>query len=42
MEALPPGIIICITGLTVYELYKGVLYIGSKNLENDLENFLEI
>ena len=41
MEALPPEIIIYITGLTVYELYKGVLYIGSKKLENDLKNFLE-
>ena len=42
MEQLPKDTLICITGLTVYELYKGVSYIGSKKLENDLEKFIRI
>ncbi len=41
MESLPQETLINITGLTVYELYKGVLYIGSKKLETDLEKFLQ-
>ena len=41
MEQLPKDTLIHITGLTVYELYKGVSYIGSKKLENDLEKFIE-
>lgn len=41
MESLPQETLIYITGLTVYELYKGILYIGSKKLEADLENFLQ-
>ncbi len=41
MESLPQETLINITGLTVYELYKGVLYIGSKKLEEDLENFIQ-
>ncbi len=41
METLPQETLINITGLTVYELYKGVLYIGSKKLEEDLENFIQ-
>lgn len=40
MEQLPKDTLIHITGLTVYELYKGVSYIGSKKLENDLEKFI--
>ncbi len=42
MESLPQETLIYITGLTVYELYKGVLYIESKKLEEDLENFMQI
>lgn len=41
MENLPKDTLIHITGLTVYELYKGVSYIGSKKLKNDLEKFIE-
>ena len=41
MESLPQETLINITGLTVYELYKGVLYIGAKKLETDLEKFLQ-
>lgn len=41
MEQLPKETLINITGLTVYELYKGVSYIGSKKLENDLKKFME-
>lgn len=41
MESLPQETLIYITGLTVYELYKGILYIGSKKLEEDLENFMQ-
>jgi hypothetical protein len=40
MEQLPKDTLIHITGLTVYELYKGVTYIGSKRLEKDLEKFI--
>ncbi len=41
MESFPQETLINITGLTVYELYKGVLYIGSKKLEDDLVNFIQ-
>lgn len=41
MENLHQDTSISITGLTIYELYKGVLYIGSKKLEHDLKNFIQ-
>jgi len=41
METLPQETLINITGLTVYELYKGVLCLGSKKLEEELENFIQ-
>ncbi len=41
MENLPQETLIYITGLTVYELYKGVLFIEDKKQEQDVENFVE-
>lgn len=41
MKTLSPDTFIYVTGLTIYELYKGVLYIGSKKLEHDLEKFID-
>ena len=41
METLPQETLINITGLTVYELYKGVLCLGSKKLEEELEKFIQ-
>ena len=41
MKGLPDNTLIYITGLTVYELYKGVLFIGAKKLIQDVEKFIE-
>lgn len=41
MNALPIETSICITGLTVYELYKGVFSIGERRREQDVEEFIE-
>jgi len=41
MDALPIETSICITGLTVYELYKGVFSIGERRREQDVEEFIE-
>ncbi len=41
MNALPIETSICITGLTVYELYKGVFSIGEKRREQDVKEFIE-
>ena len=41
MKDLRQNTLICITGLTVYELYKGVLFVGNKKLESDVRKFIE-
>ena len=41
-EGLSPETSICITGLTVYELYKGISFIGVKQREQEVEDFIEL
>ncbi len=41
MNDLPFETSICITGLTVYELYKGVFFIGDPRREQEVEEFIE-
>ncbi|MCZ7392623.1 MAG: PIN domain-containing protein [Candidatus Methanoperedens sp.] len=41
MKSLPQNTLICITGLTVYELYKGVLSVRNTKLESDVRKFIE-
>jgi predicted nucleic acid-binding protein len=41
MNGLPFETSICITGLTVYELYKGVFFIGNRRREQEVEEFIE-
>ena len=38
MNNLPLEASICITGLTVYELYKGVFSMGGRKREKEVEN----
>ena len=42
MNGLSPETSICITGLTVYELYKGISFIGVKQREQEVEDFIEL
>ncbi len=41
MNDLPIETSICITGLTVYELYKGVFSIGERRREQEVEEFID-
>ncbi|KCZ70966.1 putative nucleic acid-binding protein, contains PIN domain [Candidatus Methanoperedens nitroreducens] len=41
MNNLPLETYICITGLTVYELYKGTSFIGERQREQEVEEFIE-
>ncbi len=41
MNNLPIETSICITGLSVYELYKGVFSIGGRQKEQEVEEFIE-
>lgn len=41
MNDLPIETSICITGLTVYELYKGVFSIGERRREHEVEEFID-
>ncbi len=40
IKSLEKGTAISITGLTVYELYKGIVYIGDEKRELEAENFM--
>lgn len=41
LKSLDRDALVYITGLTVYELYKGVLLIRNEKLERDVEDFIE-
>ncbi len=41
MNDLPIETSICVTGLTVYELYKGVFSIGERRREQEVEEFID-
>lgn len=41
MNDLPIETSICVTGITVYELYKGVFSVGEQRREQEVEEFIE-